>query len=131
MAGEADLSNLIKHMTPKLNPGEYVFTSVKPGELVDASQAVCFFKEEEGRTLIFERREADRLNLAYDFVAAWITLQVHSSLEAVGLTAAFSSELARHRISCNVVAGYYHDHIFVKKSDQEKAITMLKRLSEG
>jgi len=59
-----------------------------------------------------------------------ITLTVHSSLEAVGLTAAFATELTRHGISANVVAGYYHDHIFVGAGDAERAVAALQGLSE-
>jgi uncharacterized protein len=62
-------------------------------------------------------------------VAAWITLTVHSALEAVGLTAAFSKALADVNISCNVVAGYYHDHIFVPQQDAEKAMAVLESLA--
>ncbi len=66
----------------------------------------------------------------YQYVAAWITLNVHSSLEAVGLTAAFAKALGDAGISCNVVAAYYHDHIFVDVKDAEKAMDVLQRMAE-
>ncbi len=89
-----------------------------------------FFREEEGITIIIRKEMADSLSLAYSFVAAWITLTVHSSLSAVGLTASFSKALAEKGISCNVVAAFYHDHIFVDKKDAEMAMKVLAELSE-
>lgn len=131
MAGTTNLEELIKNMTPKLNEGSYVFVTVEEPIAIDRTAIICEFKEHEGTTLILEKSKADELHLAYDYIAAWITLTVHSSLDAVGLTAAFSNELAKHQISCNVIAAYFHDHIFVAEKDAQKAIDALLALSKS
>ena len=130
MTGEKDLSILLKTLKPMLNVGDYVFCSIKNIQQVDLTQAILIFKEQEGITVIVEKQMADALQLNYSFVAAWITLTVHSSLDAVGLTAAFSKALTDENISCNVVAGYFHDHIFVDKKDAAKTVVVLNRFSE-
>ena len=79
--------------------------------------------------MILERQQAERLGLGFDYVAAWITLTVHSALDAVGLTAAFASALGDAGISCNVVAGYYHDHLFVGRADAQRAMDVLHKLA--
>jgi uncharacterized protein len=117
MTGEKNLNKLLKTIKPIYNAGEYVFCTIKDIKQVNFSEIISFFREQEGISIILEKQVADRLQLDYSFIASWITLTVHSSLEAVGLTAAFSNALAREDISCNVVAGYYHDHIFVNKKD--------------
>lgn len=129
MEGEKDLSKLIKSLKPIHNPGEYVFCSVKDLNGLKLEDIVLFFKEAEGVTVILERAVADKLGLPYSFVASWITLAVHSALDAVGLTASFSKALADEGISCNVVAAYYHDHIFVDKTNVAKALQALSKLS--
>jgi uncharacterized protein len=129
MQGETNLSNLIKNMQPILNEGQYVFCTVSSKKDLDFDKIIHFFKEKEGFTIVVEKGYADEKGYVYSSVFAWITLLVHSSLDAVGLTAAFSNALAEHQISCNVVAGFYHDHIFVQQELAQKAVAVLRELS--
>ena len=130
MTGEKDLDVLLKSMRPRHNAGDYVFCHIKDLANVNLSEVIMVFKEREGITVIITKESADELKLPYSFVSSWITLTIHSSLHAVGLTAAFSNALAENKISCNVVAAFYHDHIFVDKKDTERAINILDRFSE-
>ena len=125
--GETDLEVLLASLTPVLNGGSYVFVH-SVGE-AGSEDAVVTVAEPEGRTLVLPRERAEFLGLPYGFVSSWITLQVHSSLEAVGLTAAVAGALAEAGISANVVAGYYHDHVFVPEGRREDAMRVLQQLS--
>lgn len=129
MSGEKDLEQLLKSMKPEHVSGDYVFCKVENFENPDWNQIIMLFKEKEAITLILKKEVADQLQLDYSVVMSWITLTVHSSLEAVGLTAAFSKALSEHAISCNVVAAYYHDHIFVNQKDVKKAMEILRSFS--
>lgn len=128
MSGEKNLAKLLKNMRPRLNEGVYVFCSVNHLNAIDLEVILGSFKESEGYTIIVSKDYADKNNLSYSNLMAWITLEVHSALDAVGLTAAFSALLATHQISCNVIAGYYHDHIFVLKEDANKALDLLRNI---
>lgn len=129
MTGETDLTQLLKNMNPEQNPGQYVFCVVN--SLQDAAELnpVCIFQEEEGVTVVIPKQQADENILFYSTVCAWITLTVHSSLDAVGLTAAVSKALTDANISCNVVAAYHHDHIFIPVKDAARAMKVLKSLT--
>ncbi len=131
MAGETDLALLIKGMTPILNKGDYIFATVKDISAIDRNDTICEFNEEEGVSVVIEKRKADELMLDYTFISTWITLKIHSSLDAIGLIALVSKVLAKNHISCNVIAGYYHDHIFVAKKDAIRAINVLTDLSNN
>lgn len=129
MTGKTNLEEILKTLRPEWHEGEYVFCSFM--EMPDdASEAIMWFRETEGITLIVRKETADRKKWPYSFVAAWITLTVNSSLEAVGLTAAFSFALSGEGISCNVVAGFYHDHLFVPSGDAARALHVLQGLSK-
>lgn len=130
MSGETNLSLLLTEMNPILNSGKYVFVTIETPYKIDLSNVLMTFKEKEGTTLIIEKNKADLMNLKYDYIAAWITLSIHSALEAVGLTAAVAKALAESEIGCNVVAAYYHDHIFVDYKDADKAIHVLNNLKK-
>jgi len=130
MTGETDLQKLLKEMNPKLNDGEFVYCLVDSISHAATLNPLCFFQEEEGVTVILPRADADKAELSYSVICAWITLTVHSALEAVGLTAAVSHALTNANISCNVVAAYYHDHIFIPVKDVEQAMQVLLKLTE-
>lgn len=101
--------------------------SVPPSDL-EVHASVC---EPEGLSVVVARGEADRRQLPYDYVAAWITLEVPSALAAVGLTAAVSRALADAGISANVIAGHHHDHLLVPADRAADAMSALQTLSRG
>jgi hypothetical protein len=128
MSGEKNFLGLIKNVKPQLHPGQFVFVVVPEIDNIPVKEILALFREEEGFTLIMKRKTADKLDLEYSFVAAWITLNVHSSLEAVGLTSRVSEALTRASVSCNALAAYYHDHIFVPYKDKDRAVNALRTL---
>ncbi|MEZ9580533.1 MULTISPECIES: ACT domain-containing protein [unclassified Vibrio] len=132
MAAITDLDLLLKSMSPELIDGSYVFCTVGGG-LADYVQLnpISTFREKEGLTLVLKEEVATKAQLDFDGVFSLITLSVHSSLEAVGLTAAFVTKLGSYGISANVIAGFYHDHIFVQKDKAEAAMSALKEFSEA
>jgi len=130
MAGETDLDKLLRGMKPELNEGEFVFCTIDSFQQAVALNPVCVFREREAVTVILSKQQADEAMLPYSVICAWITLTVHSSLEAVGLTAAVSKALANANVSCNVVAAYYHDHIFVPAQDAKRAMDILLQLTK-
>ncbi len=129
MSGQTNLATLLRTLTPVRQPGEYVFCTVAEPTTLTLTQVLGAFREAEGLTVVLRKETADQLGLPYDYVAAWITLTVHSSLAAVGLTAAFAQALAAENISCNVIAAYYHDHLFVALADAERALATLHQLA--
>lgn len=132
MTGITDLPTLLASMEPELQPGEFVFCSIPaPVAVPQSIDFLGMFLEKEGRTLIVRADDAPLISGVVSSPMRCITLTVHSSLDAVGLTAAFATALTRHNISANVIAAYYHDHIFVAPADAERAVEVLKALSKS
>ena len=125
---ERDLDVLLAGLRPQAQPGTYVFAVAPSGGPDLVSEAVITVREPEGLTLVLPREAAERHGLSFAFEAAWVTLMVHSALDAVGLTAAVAGAMAKRGISCNVVAGHHHDHLFVPAERLDDALDALEAL---
>lgn len=133
MAGIMEIQVLLNEMKPVLDRTEYIFFTKKcfqiDEDIIDLSP-IATFLESEGMTVVVSKTKADEHKISYDTIFNKITLEVHSSLEAVGLTAAISAALASGNISANIVAGYYHDHIFIQKKKAGTALEILEGLTK-
>lgn len=129
MAGERNLLLILKNLKPVLNPEVVVFTSMPEADIPENVNYISRFHEKEGVTMILTKENAVRHKFKFDGEFAWITISIHTSLQAVGLTAAISGALADQSISCNVVSAYYHDHVFVDYHKKDLAIDCLRNLS--
>lgn len=132
MIAETDLSVLLKNLNPVASSENYVFTTLPADKLSSTLVSVAkgMFQEREGTTLILPVAAAKQANLQYEGYYRCITCEVHSSLDAVGMTAAMSTALGNAGISANVVAAYYHDHIFVPAEKVDVALDVLTSLSK-
>ena len=122
-----DLPKLLAVRDARRVAGRFVFVAA-PAERLAALPALATIREDEGWTALLRVEDADAAQLAYDFVAAWITLTVHSDLAAVGLTAAVSRALAEAGIACNVLAGLHHDHLLVPEAQADAALAAIRAL---
>ncbi|MCX7024450.1 MAG: ACT domain-containing protein [Spirochaetes bacterium] len=132
MDGEKNLQVLLGSMDPELADDEFVFCFTT-GSFAGIAELEpwAVISEREAFTLILEKGKAERAGFPVHAAFRRITLNVHSSLDAVGLTAAVSTRLAKAGISANVVAGYYHDHVFIQAGKAAEAMSLLKRLANA
>ena len=131
MAGETDPEKMLATLSVSVRPDTYTFCALPPGVVTPniGGGVEALIAEAEGITVVATVERATSSGWAYEFVASWLTLDVHSALEAVGLTAAFSQALAEARIPCNVLAGYLHDHILVPVARTTEAVQVLEALA--
>jgi hypothetical protein len=131
MTGETDLKKLLAAMTPDLLPGIHVFVTLAPGvPMPDGLAPVMQFCEREGMTLILLEDRANAAGLTGTFRSRMITLNIHSSLEAVGFLAAITTRLAAAGMGVNPVSAFYHDHLFVPAERAEEAMGLLRQLTK-
>lgn len=126
MPGERDLNTLRRSMRPTLRPGRFVFCCFHDFTVPEGVRPIALFEEAEGLTAIVTEQEALAGGLAWEFPARLITLAVHSDLQAVGFLAGVLAALAAARVPCNVVSGYFHDHLFVPADRVDVALQALE-----
>ena len=119
-----DLQAMLAEMRVSIREHTYCLVSLASPSPELLNSAAAMIVEDEAVTLVITTDEAEANGLPYDFAGAWLTLEVHSSLHAIGLTAAVAQMLTDEGIPCNVLAGFYHDHLLVPagKGHQVKAL---------
>ena len=131
MSGIVDLDTLIESLAPRLSETEYVYISVEKNADWSQLDPLATFRENEGLSLVIDRFVAEQSDLPFENTFRLITLEVHSSLEAVGLTAAVAGALTLKGISANVIAAFYHDHILVPTHQAAAAMDALLTLRDS
>lgn len=123
-----DTASMIAGMTPVLTNGTWVYCCESdPARSNDLMlHAFAIMREAEGVTLILPASVAAEHGYDCALHLRLITLNVFSDLQGVGLTAAVAQALTEQDISCNVVAAYHHDHVFVPQADAERALEALQ-----
>jgi uncharacterized protein len=122
-----DTAGMVAGMSPRLVPGVVVFRTITdPDESARRlPEARAMFVEDEGLSLVLPGDDDDPLAMRQ------ITLDVHSALDGVGLTAAVAGALAAEGIPCNMIAAHHHDHVFVPAAEADRAMDVLRALARG
>ena len=123
---------MISGMAPEVQPGVFVFVTTNDPDLAAflSDKAISTFREKEGMSLLIPIDMAEKTNQSLESPMCCITLNVYSSLDGVGLTAAVATALAEHGIPCNMVAAYHHDHVFVPSDKSDEALAVLRKLQK-
>jgi len=129
VSGETSLNELLKTLSAQLVEDVYVFVTLPDDSVPENIAARMVFRETEGTTLILQKSEAETFGLDYEFPCRMITLNVHSSLEAVGFIARIASELTKHDMGVNPVSGFFHDHLFVPDGRELDAMRILEQIA--
>ncbi len=126
-----DLARLLAQAAPELHPRAVAVVALEGFAPPAGLEPIATFREAEGLTLYLDAEQAEAAGLPIAFRAAWITMRVHSALDAVGFTAAFAAALAERGIACNVMAGARHDHLFTPWERRREALAALRGLQSA
>lgn len=130
VGGEKSLQTLLRSMKPSLLEGTYAYVSIPKDKPVPARLSpIMTFREPEGWSLLLEQKEAILSGYPPTYLCRGISLNVHSSLFAVGFLAVIAERLARASISINIASAYYRDYIFVPQDRAEDALQILRKLA--
>ena len=128
---EKDLQTLLRSIAPSLIEGSWAFATVPKGKPMPAGlNPLMTYREDEGTTLLLDEQELATSGLQHAFFCRGISLNVNSSLYAVGLLAAVSEVLAKAAMSINIVSAYHRDYIFVPAARGDEAVTLLKKFAK-
>ncbi len=130
MSGQTNLSDVLNFLQISCDNVEYGFANVKEANYSELPEVIATFREAEGLTLVATKDYLVKNNISFDGTFAKLTIEVHTSLSLVGLTATLTTQLSKNNISANIVAAYYHDHIFVQYDLRQKAIDSLLSLTK-
>ena len=131
MAGITDLKETLKSLEISCDDIEYGFASIDDSSKASQEKLLATFQE-DGRVAIIAPAAYLKLqNINHEGPFAKLTIDIHTSLDLVGLTAVMATKLAEGGISANVVAAFYHDHVFVQYDLRQKAQELLVSLRDG
>lgn len=130
-AGERDLAAILAALTVARRDGTWVVCEVDPRHVPDLDLVSALVVEDEATTVVVGEQDAVRLGLVPRFRAAWLTVEVATALDGVGLTAVLAGALAEHGLPCNVLAGSRHDHLLVPVERADEALAALRSLRTG
>ena len=130
MTGETDLNTLLRSLKADLIDGIFVFATVPTGKIPPGLAPRMMFQEAEGTTLVLLKDAAQAADLPYEFPSRMITLNIHSSLDAVGFMARIATALGNEGMGVNPVAGFYHDHLFVPNGREQDALRILSQIAK-
>jgi uncharacterized protein len=130
VTGEVDLARILESMRVVRREGVFVFATIPPGRPLPDVPLAAMVAEVEGTTVVLDRDAAVGAGVQHEFEAAWLTVEVVTSLQAIGVTASVATALAMRGIPVNVVAGFHHDHLLVPLDQVDEAVAAVDLLRQ-